>query len=222
MKVLIAEDEAGVARAIKVFLERNKINADVVEDGESALSYLEYAEYDVAVLDIMMPKVDGVTVVKKVREKNMDIPILLLTAKSGIDDRVNGLTAGADDYLIKPFDMNELLARIKALSRRGKSFSPDILDINGTKLNLNSFELSRGEAVEKLNNKEFQLMELFMKYPKQVFSADHIMERIWTESDAEIDVLWTYMGFIRKKLKKIGATVEIKTVRGAGYSLEEI
>ena len=168
----------------------------------------------------MMPEMDGVTVLKKARAQGIQTPVLFLTAKSGVDDRVSGLEAGADDYLVKPFDMNELVARVRALSRRSMSYAPSIIDINGTKLNCSSFELSCGGESVKLNNKEFQLMELFMKYPGQVFSADHIMDRIWSESAADIDVLWTYMGFIRKKLKKINATVAIKTVRGAGYSLE--
>ena len=220
MKVLIAEDELEVARAVKVFLERNKINTDVVNDGREALDYILQVQYDVIVLDIMMPLMDGVTVLKSIRAKGISTPVLFLTAKSGIDDRVTGLDAGADDYLVKPFDMNELTARIKALSRRSMAYAPDIIDINGTKLNCGTFEISCGDKAEKLNNKEFQLMELFMKYPKQVFSADHIMGRIWADSGADIDVLWTYMGFIRKKLKKIDATIGIKTVRGAGYSLE--
>ncbi|MBQ9827998.1 MAG: response regulator transcription factor [Lachnospiraceae bacterium] len=220
MKVLIAEDEIQVARAIKVFLDRNKITSDMVHDGRSALDYLMQVNYDVIVLDIMMPEMDGVTVLKKARAQGIQTPVLFLTAKSGVDDRVSGLEAGADDYLVKPFDMNELVARVRALSRRSMSYAPSIIDINGTKLNCSSFELSCGGESVKLNNKEFQLMELFMKYPGQVFSADHIMDRIWSESAADIDVLWTYMGFIRKKLKKINATVAIKTVRGAGYSLE--
>ena len=223
MRILIAEDEVEIARALKVLLEKNKCAVDIVHNGKDAWDFASLGHYDVIVLDIMMLEMDGLEVLRRVRENHISTPVMLLTAKSEIEDRVAGLNAGADDYLPKPFAVSEFIARVKALGRRSTSYTESLLCLGNITLDCNRFELSaEGESI-RLNNKEFQLMELFMKHPKFVFSTEHIMEKIWEQDGtAGMDVVWTYIGFLRKKIKQLGATVEIKTVRGAGYSLEEI
>lgn len=223
MRVLIAEDEMDIARAIKVFLEKNKFSVDMAGDGISAWDYLRQISYDVVVLDIMMPGRSGLEVLKDIRREKMTVPVLLLTAKSEVEDRVAGLEAGADDYLPKPFAASELVARVRALSRRNTNYTEEILTVGDLSLNRGSYELSAGGASIRLNNKEYQMMELFMSHPKFIFSTNHLMERIWgQDTETEIDVVWTYVGFLRKKLKQLGARTEIRTVRGAGYTLEEL
>ena len=223
MRILIAEDEVTINKALKVMLEKNKYTVDSVYDGQSALNYIENTTYDVIVLDIMMPIKSGMEVLKTIRNNNINTPVLFLTAKSEISDRVNGLEAGADDYLPKPFDANEFLARVKALSRRSNSYISSILSIGNTTLDLNSYILKTQDEEIKLNNKEFQLFELFIRNPKKVFSSELLMEKVWDiDSNADIDVVWTYIGFLRRKLKQINSNLEIKTIRGAGYALEEI
>lgn len=221
MRVLIAEDETEVAKALKVVLVRNRFSVDTVDNGTDALLCLRTGAYDVAVLDIMMPGMDGIEVLKQMRREHSDIPIMLLTAKSEIEDRVEGLNAGADDYLPKPFAISEFVARVRALTRRVSSYTPNVLTLGNASLDCNTFELSAPGHTVRLNNKEFQMMELFMRNPHNIFSAEQLMDRIWGfESDAEIDVVWAYIAFLRKKIKQISAGIEIQTVRGAGYSLE--
>lgn len=221
MRILIAEDETTIARALKVMLEKNKYAVDMVHNGSDALDYIRTNAYDALVLDIMMPGKDGIEVLKTVRREGNTVPALFLTAKAEIADRIAGLDAGADDYLPKPFDVNEFLARVRALVRRSQSYVPEKIEVGHTVLDISRFMLIARSEV-RLNNKEFQLAELFMRHPHQVFSSDHIMEKIWgLESEAEMDVVWTYIGFLRKKLRQIEADVEIRTIRGAGYALEE-
>lgn len=223
MRILIAEDEVEIARALKVLLEKNKCSVDIVHDGKEAWDYICQGTYEVIVLDIMMPKMDGLEVLRRVRERHISTPVMLLTAKAEIEDRVIGLNAGADDYLPKPFAVSEFIARVKALGRRSQNYTESLLSIGNTTLDCNRFELSTKRESVRLNNKEYQLMELFMRHPRFVFSTEHIMEKIWgQDADVGMDVVWTYIGFLRKKLKQLGASVEIKTVRGAGYSLEEM
>ncbi len=175
------------------------------------------------VLDIMMPKLDGLEVLKAIRRTGDGVPILMLTAKGEVEDRVTGLEAGADDYLSKPFATREFIARVKALSRRNTAYTELVLEFGDVRLDCNRYELACKTASVRLNNKEFQLMELFMRHPHFVFSTSHLMDKIWgQDSDADLNVVWTYVGFIRKRLKQIGGGVEIRTARGAGYSLEEI
>lgn len=222
MRILIAEDELSIAKALKVVLERNKYTVDMVHNGEDATDYLEEFSYDVIVLDIMMPKKDGLEVLRDLRNGQNATPVLLLTAKGEVEDRIVGLDAGADDYLPKPFATGEFLARVRALSRRSGNFTPKVLTFGKTTLDGNHYLLSCGELSVSLNNKEYQLMEMLLKYPRQVFSSERLMDSIWSvESEAGVGVVWTYMGFLRKKLKEIDADVEIRTVRGAGYALEE-
>ena len=190
------------------------------ENGTRALEVFR-PEVDLVILDIMMPGMSGLRVCEELR-KLSTVPILFLTAKSQESDKLLGLTAGGDDYLPKPFAASEFIARVKALGRRSMNYTETLLSVGNTTLDCNRFELSAKGMNIRLNNKEFQLMELFMKHPKFVFSTEHIMEKIWEQDGtAGMDVVWTYIGFLRKKLKQLDSSVEIKTVRGAGYSLEE-
>lgn len=223
MKILIAEDEISIAKALKVMLVKNKYVVDVVYNGKDALDYITHFSYDVLILDIMMPEMDGLSVLKEVRKHGITTPALFLTAKSDIEDRVTGLDAGADDYLAKPFATNEFLARVRALTRRSENYSSNQLMLSNTTLDCSRYTLSTDYGNVRLNNKEFQLMELFMRHPHQVFSTERLMDNVWEQdSDSELDVVWTYIGFLRKKLKSIHSNIEIKTIRGAGYVLEEI
>lgn len=222
MRILIAEDEAELAKGLKFLLEKNKFTVDIVNNGAEALTYFQSRDYDVVILDIMMPKVNGLEVLRQIREAGSGVPVLMLTAKAEIEDRVAGLEAGADDYLPKPFASPEFIARVKALSRRNAGYTETCLSFGTLQLDCNRYEMSCGNRVVRLNNKEFQVMELFMRNPRFVFSTAHLMDKIWgQDSEADISVVWTYVGFLRKKLKELGADVEIRTARGAGYFLEE-
>ena len=222
MRILIAEDEVTIARALKVMLERNKYAVDVVHNGKDALDYIQAASYDALVLDIMMPGMDGLTVLREARALGITTPALFLTAKAEVEDRVTGLDAGADDYLPKPFDASEFLARVRALTRRSNTYASSALSFGTVTLDCSQYLLKTTSGEVRLNNKEFQLMELFLRHPRQVFSSEHLMEKVWgLDAEAEMDVVWTYIGFLRKKLKTLQADIEIKTIRGAGYALEE-
>lgn len=221
MKLLLAEDDKNISKAVTALLQKNSYTVDAVYDGEAALDNIIYGDYDGIILDIMMPKVDGVTVLRRIREKQINVPVLMLTAKTEIDDRIDGLDAGADDYLTKPFDGGELLARIRAMLRRKGEFTSDVLKFGNMELDRSSYELKTDKNSVKLNGKAYQLMEMFMRSPKQIMSAEMIMEHIWGwESDAEINVIWVNISYLRKKLVEIGAKAEIKATRNVGYSLE--
>ncbi len=221
MRILIAEDEVAIAKALKALLERSKYSVDMVRNGTDALDYILGASYDALVLDIMMPGLDGLEVLRRARAEGVTTPALFLTAKSEVEDRVTGLDAGADDYLPKPFASAEFLARVRALTRRRGDYAPALLQAGSLTLDTERYTLSVGEREERLSNKEYQLMELFLRNPKRVFSTEHLMETVWgLETEAELDVVWTYIGFLRKKLKALGSEVEIRTIRGVGYTLE--
>ena len=221
MRILIAEDEVGIAKALKLILEKNRFSVDMVHNGTDALDYLLSVSYDAVVLDIMMPGLDGLEVLSRAREAGVSAPVLFLSAKAEVEDRVAGLDAGADDYLPKPFATSEFISRVKALTRRSGSYVPELIRLGKTTLDLSGYTLSTGDRSVRLNNKEFQLMELFMRNRGRVFSTENLMDKVWgLDSDAEIDVVWTYIGFLRKKLKQLCADIEIKTIRGAGYALE--
>ncbi len=221
MRILLAEDEKALARAVAKIFEKNNYSVDVVYNGEDALDYIEAGNYDAAVLDIMMPKMDGITVLKKVREAGDQIPILMLTAKAEIDDKVLGLDSGANDYLAKPFDSRELLARVRSITRT-KAEVDSKLTMGNITLDRASYELSSPTGKFKLANKEYQMMELFLSNPHHLISADRFMEKIWGyDSDAEINVVWVYISYLRKKLTALKANVQIKASRNAGYSLED-
>lgn len=222
MRILIAEDEIEIARALKLLLEHKRYSVDIVHNGGDALAYAEQGNYDLIVLDIMMPGLDGIEVLTEIRARRLSAPVLLLTAKAELEDRIAGLAAGADDYLPKPFATAEFLARVQALMRRSNVYLPDILSLANVQLNCNTYELSTQNNTLRLNNKEFQMMELLLRHPRNVFSTEQLMERIWGyESESEINVVWTYIANLRKKLKLLAAGVAIKTIRGAGFALEE-
>ena len=187
-----------------------------------ALDYLETENYDGVILDIMMPKVDGITVLKTIREKGNSIPVLMLTAKSEIDDKVLGLDTGADDYITKPFVTKELLARIRAMTRRSAETTNNVLTFGNISLNRATYELKTKTGSFRLANKEFQILEMLMTNPNHLISTERLMEKVWGyDSDAEINVVWVYISYLRKKLSAIGADVQIKATRNLGYSLEE-
>lgn len=223
MRILIAEDEIATAKALKLLLEKLKYSVDIVHNGMDAWQNITRTSYDVIVLDIMMPGINGLEVLYLIRKNNLTTPVLMLTAKAEIEDKVLGLDAGADDYLPKPFATSELIARIKALGRRSENYVEPVRKMGNLTLDINKFEMSVGEEKVTLTNKEFQLVELFMKYPGHVFSTEHLMEIIWGyDTDSDVDVVWTHIGFVRKKLKKLNSNVEIVTMRGSGYSMEVV
>ena len=223
MRLLFAEDEKSLSRAITAILKNNHYEVDAVYDGEEALAYLECGTYDGAILDIMMPKKDGLTVLKEIRRQGSNTPVLMLTAKAEIDDRVLGLDSGANDYLTKPFAAPELLARIRAMTRTQMTQNTSSLSFGNLSLNQTSFELSSSSGSYQLTNKEFQLLELLMANPGQVISSDRLFEKIWGyESDADPSVIWVYISYLRKKLTALNASVRIRAIRNAGYRLEEI
>lgn len=218
-----AEDEKSLSKSIAAILEKNHFSVDTVYNGDDALSCLESGNYDGAILDIMMPGTDGITVLKKVRESGNKIPILLLTAKSDVEDKVLGLDSGANDYLTKPFAARELLARIRAMLRSQSAHTDSRLRVGNVVLDTAAFELTSPAGSFRLANKEFQMIELLMRNPGQLISPEHFMERIWGyDSDTEISVIWVYISYLRKKLTALRADVQIRAVRNAGYVLEEI
>lgn len=226
MRILLAEDELPLARAIVKILEKNNYSVDAVHNGEDALEYLTSDmtshNYDAAILDIMMPQMDGITVLREVRKNGINLPVLLLTAKSEIEDRVLGLDSGANDYLPKPFDSRELLARLRAMTRSGNSSETKICFGNIT-LDRATFELATAAGGFRLANKEFQMLLMLMQNPGHIISPERFMEKIWGfDSEAEINVVWVYISYLRKKLSSIGANVVIKASRNAGYSLEMV
>ena len=223
MRLLLAEDERSLARAVSAILEKNNFSVDVVYDGADALDYLRAGNYDGAILDIMMPKLDGITVLRTIRAEGSLLPVLLLTAKSEIDDKVEGLDSGANDYLTKPFAAKELLARIRAMTRTQTAQPSSVLRFGNLTLDRASFELKSPTGSFRLANKEFQMMELLMANPRNLISTERFMEKIWGyDAEAEINVVWVYLSYLRKKLAALDANVQIKATRNAGYSLEEI
>ncbi len=221
MRLLLAEDEKELSRALTTILERSNYSVDAVYDGEEALEYLNSNNYDGLILDIMMPRVDGLTVLKKLREKRNLIPVLLLTAKSEVDDKVEGLDAGANDYLTKPFAAKELLARIRAMTREHTSAVNASLHTGNLTLDLASYTLSSPTGNFRLTNKEFQMLEMLMANPGQLIPSERFLERIWGyDSEAETNVVWVYISYLRKKLTALHANVQLKAARNAGYFLE--
>lgn len=221
MRLLLAEDEKSLSHALVTILEKSHYSVDAVYDGQEALEYLESEAYDGLILDIMMPKVDGITVLKTIRKQGNKIPVLILSAKSEIEDKVDGLDAGANDYLAKPFDARELLARIRVITRVNTESNDSLIRVGHVTLNRKTYVLKGEKAEFKLANKEFQMMELLMANPHQVLSTDRIFEKIWGyESDTEINIVWVYIAYLRKKLVKMHADIEIKAHRNVGYSVE--
>lgn len=221
MRLLIAEDEKELSDALCAILKHNNYSVDAVYNGQDAIDYIDGGNYDGAILDIMMPKVDGITVIQRIRDKGNMIPVLMLTAKSEIDDRVKGLDAGADDYLTKPFAAKELLARIRAMTRRQSEITQSVIEAGNITLNRLTYEISSSSGVFRLANKEFQMMEMFMVNMGQIISTELFMEKIWGyDSESEINVVWVYISYLRKKLSALEANIKIKAVRNKGYILE--
>ena len=221
MRLLLAEDEKDLADALEAMLKHNNYSVDVVDNGQDAYDYLMLDEYDGAILDVMMPQMDGVTVVKKIRENKKSTPVLLLTAKSEIEDKVYGLDSGADDYLTKPFVTRELLARVRSMTRRQSTFTSNVLELGNVSLSKYTFELSTEKDKVRLSNKEYQMMELLMRNPGNVIQTEQFLEKIWGyDSDSEINVVWVNISYLIKKLKALDANVQIKATRNVGYTLE--
>lgn len=221
MRLLLAEDEKLLSDALVEMLTHNNYSVDAVYDGNDAIDYLLTGDYDAAILDIMMPKKDGITVVKELREAGLTTPVLMLTAKSEIADRVEGLDSGADDYLTKPFAMQELMARVRAITRRQPELTDTNLKFRDLVLRRTDYVLAGPKGEVRLANKEYQMMEMLMANSGQVISTEHFMEKIWGyDTEAEINVVWVNISGLRKKISETGAGVQIKAARGMGYSLE--
>ena len=222
MRILLAEDERPLSRALVKIFERNNYSADAVYNGEDALAYLDNGSYDVAVLDIMMPNMDGITALNKLRASGTQSPVLILTAKSEIDDKVLGLDSGANYYLTKPFDTKELLATIRAITRTASEVDAK-LHFGNISLDRSTFVLSSPNGSFRLANKEFQMMEILISNPHHIIPAEKFMEKIWGfDAEAEINVVWAYVSYLRKKLSALDADIAIKSSRNIGYSLEKI
>lgn len=220
MRLLLAEDEKELSNAITVILKHKNFSVDQVYDGESALDYLTFQEYDGAILDIMMPGMDGITVLKKIRAEGISTPVIMLTAKSELDDKVTGLDAGADDYLTKPFEMKELLARIRSITRRSGDVALSSLTYKDLVLDRKNFSLSSHGKTIPLSGKEFQMMEMLLRSPGTVISPELFLEKIWgLDTENDINIIWVNISYLRKKLKTIESAVSIKATRNVGYSV---
>ena len=221
MKLLYAEDERSLSEAVVDILTVHKSTVDAVFDGQDALDYAEMGDYDGIILDIMMPKMNGLEVLSALRERGDNTPVLLLTAKSEIEDRIAGLDLGADDYLPKPFAMGELLARVRAMLRRREAFTPNLLSLGNLTLNQQSYELSVGGRSEVLPKLEYQILELLLLNKGIYLSTEDILVKVWGyDTDADVGVVWVYLSYLRKRLTSLGANVAIKAKRGIGYTLE--
>ncbi len=221
MRLLLCEDERGLSSALVKILKHYNYSVEAVFDGEEAIMLLEVENYDAIILDIMMPKVDGIAVLKTIRERGDTTPVIMLTAKSQVDDKVIGLDLGANDYLTKPFDTKELLARIRVITRTLSDSSSSILTVGDINLNRKTFEFYSNKNSFKLASKEFQMMEMLMINKGHIIPTERFMEKIWGyDSEAEINVVWVYISYLRKKLALLESTVKIKATRNTGYSLE--
>lgn len=221
MRILLAEDEKSLSRAVAALLEKSNYSVDAVYDGAEALAYAESGNYDGIILDVMMPQMDGFTVLRRLRESGNTVPILMLTARSEIDDKVAGLDAGANDYLTKPFSTRELLARIRAMTRSLSAQTTTRLSYGNVTLDQTTFELSSPAGSFRLANKEYQMIELLLQNPGQTISAERLLEKIWGyDTDTEQNVVWVYISYLRKKLTALRANVTIRATRNVGYSLE--
>lgn len=222
MRLLYAEDERALSEAVNDILVYHKYSVDVVDNGRDALDYAMLQHYDGVILDIMLPGMDGLSVVRELRQRGNGVPVLLLTAKSELEDRITGLDAGADDYLPKPFAMSELLARVRALLRRRETYVPDSVKVGDLVLDHARACLCCGIKTEALSKLEYQLMDLFIRHPGMVFSTQQLLEQVWgNESEADVGAVWVYISYLRKKLTAIGSSMSIRCKRGLGYLLEE-
>lgn len=222
MRILLAEDEVELSKALVAIMKHNNYSVDAVYNGIDAYDWACGGNYDGIILDVMMPGMDGISVLKKLRERRINTPVLILTAKSELEDKITGLDAGADDYLSKPFQTGELLARIRAMTRRRSEYVPGVLSFGNITLNRAAYELECESESIRLGNKEFQMMEMLLSNPGRLISTEQFMEKIWGfDSEAEINVVWVYISYLRKKLASIGSNVQIKAARGVGYTLSK-
>ncbi|MBQ5439893.1 MAG: response regulator transcription factor [Clostridia bacterium] len=223
MKLLYAEDEKAMSEAVSEILRHKNYIVDAVYDGQDALDYIMNDKYDGIILDVMMPKMSGLQVLEAMRSSGINTPVLLLTAKGEISDKVEGLNAGADDYLTKPFAMPELIARVGALVRRSGDMIPDIITMGNVKLDRTSYELTSEGGTLRLSKKEYLMMEMLMKSKDRPVSTESFMTRIWGyDSEAEVNVVWVYISYLRKKLAALNANIQISALRGRGYILEAL
>ena len=221
MRILITEDDPKLLKSLVHIFELNHYATDGVDNGVDAFDYASSGEYDGLVLDIMMPGMDGVTLLRRLREKGVTTPTLFLTARTEIDQRIEGLDAGADDYLPKPFSTGELLARVRAMLRRKDNFTPDMLTFGALSLNRSTYELICGGKAQALSGKEFQVMEMLMQNPNAIATPERLITHIWGwDTDVDTSVVWVHISNIRKKLEALAAPVAIKFVRNTGYMLE--
>jgi len=222
MRILVVEDEEKVAAFIKRGLEQSSYSVDVAGSGEAALDLLAVHSYDTVVLDVMLPGISGLDVVRKLRQQKLDVPVLALTARGSLDDRVEGLDAGCDDYLAKPFAFQELLARVRALQRRSTTVRLPLLTYGDLTLDPATRTVTRGEKRIELTNKEYALLEYLMRYPERVLTRNELLENVWGyDFDPQSNVLEVYMNSLRKKLDAKFARKLLQTVRGVGYVLRE-
>ena len=220
MRILLVEDDRSLSRAVSTILQKNNYSVDCVNNGQFALDYLEQDIYDAVIMDIMMPVMDGITALKNLRKRGNNIPVLMLTAKTEIDDKVEGLDNGANDYLTKPFDTRELLARLRVLTRNERQHD-SVMTLGNITLNTTTCELSSSTGSFLLTNKEYQMMLMFMNNKDHVISAEHFMEKIWdSESDSDISTVWTYISYLRRKLEALQSDYSIATRRNMGYYLK--
>ncbi|OUO81108.1 DNA-binding response regulator [Blautia sp. An249] len=222
MRLLLAEDEKEMADALEAVLKHNRYLVDTVSNGTDAYDWIRNTDYDGVILDIMMPQMSGLEVLERIRREGNPVPVLLLTAKSEVDDKVQGLDLGADDYLTKPFAMKELLARIRAMTRRKPQITANLLQIGELVLNRETFQLEYKNKSLYLGKKEYQMMELFMENPGMFISQEQIFSRIWGyNSETNSQVVWVNISYLRKKIADLQAPFVIKALRGTGYRLEE-
>ncbi len=222
MRILVAEDDGRLLKSLVHILEMNKFSVDGVDNGIDALEYAGSGEYDGLVLDIMMPGLDGIQVLRRLREKSITTPALFLTARTEVHQRVEGLDAGADDYLPKPFSTDELLARVRAMLRRRDSFVPDLLKVGAVALDRSTYELSYNRSTIALSGKEFQVMEILMSNPRIIISTEQIISKAWGwDTGVDTSVVWVHISNLRKRLGALSAPLRIRFIRGAGYVLEE-
>jgi len=221
MRLLIAEDEQDLNKALSTIFKKNNYTVDSAFDGEEALVYLDNDVYDAVILDVMMPKKDGFQVLREIRTRKLNVPVLMLTARSSLDDRIEGLDGGADDYLTKPFAVAELLARVRAITRRREEKKDNVLSFKDITLDRSTYTLYGNKGNFKLANKEYQTLEMLMKTPAKVVSSEILFDKIWGyDSEAELSVVWVYISYLRKKLSALGSEVKIVAKRNLGYSLE--
>lgn len=220
MKLLLAEDEPAMSEAVKDILEYHRYQVDAVFDGKEALDYIHAGNYDGIIMDIMMPRMTGLEVLGQIRKEGYRTPVLLLTAKSQIEDRIEGLDAGADDYLPKPFAMGELLARIRAMLRRREEYQPDVREFGDLVLDSGSSELRCGERKVVLPKVEYQMMEVLMLNHGIYLSSEDLFEKVWGyDTDADVGAVWVYISYLRKRIAAVGSAVKITAKRNIGYTL---